>query len=280
MLPYEQNENSLDLRAFRDIYYRDPNLFSKQSVVDRFVDDLACTFDVPRSLLNVTATAKGLVAGAFTITRPDGTSMNGLGERDGTLISRLHGDETVDMAQVRWILIVEKEATINCLITNAHFYDNYLTQGIIITAKGYPDLSTRSLLSLLTTQTPSPPLSILVDYDPDGLSILSTYKYGSTSTSHENLTLPSIRWLGVNSSYIGKQDSLHQSQGLLRLSGRDRRLAARMLEKQLFGEDGPEQEWRVEVQRMLMLNVKAEIQVLEAGPGGLVGWMKGSGLFD
>lgn len=45
--------NGLDLQAFRDIYYRDPALFSKQSVVDRYVDDLACTFGVPRSLLNV-----------------------------------------------------------------------------------------------------------------------------------------------------------------------------------------------------------------------------------
>jgi meiotic recombination protein SPO11 len=35
------------------MYYRDPALFSKQAVVDRFVDDLAFTFGVPRLLLNV-----------------------------------------------------------------------------------------------------------------------------------------------------------------------------------------------------------------------------------
>jgi len=37
----------------RDIYYKDPALFVKQSVVDRYVDDIAFTFNVPRSALSV-----------------------------------------------------------------------------------------------------------------------------------------------------------------------------------------------------------------------------------
>jgi len=40
-------------RAHRDIYYKDPALFVKQSVVDRYVDDIAFTFNVPRSALSV-----------------------------------------------------------------------------------------------------------------------------------------------------------------------------------------------------------------------------------
>ena len=36
-----------------DLYYRHPNLFVKQTVVDRYVDDIACTLGVPRSRLNV-----------------------------------------------------------------------------------------------------------------------------------------------------------------------------------------------------------------------------------
>ena len=36
-----------------DIYYRHPDLFVKQPVVDRYVDDLACTFGVTRAQLNV-----------------------------------------------------------------------------------------------------------------------------------------------------------------------------------------------------------------------------------
>ncbi|ENI08117.1 hypothetical protein COCC4DRAFT_117899, partial [Bipolaris maydis ATCC 48331] len=37
------------LMTKRDLYYRHPDLFVKQSVVDRYVDDLACTFDITRS---------------------------------------------------------------------------------------------------------------------------------------------------------------------------------------------------------------------------------------
>lgn len=37
----------------RNIYYNDPALFKSQNVVDRYVDILAYTFDVPRASLNV-----------------------------------------------------------------------------------------------------------------------------------------------------------------------------------------------------------------------------------
>lgn len=35
------------------MFYRDPELFIKQSVVDRYVDDLAYTLGVERDALNV-----------------------------------------------------------------------------------------------------------------------------------------------------------------------------------------------------------------------------------
>jgi DNA topoisomerase VI subunit A len=40
----------------RDMYYRDPELFMRQAVVDRYVDDLAYTFGVGRDALNVVGT--------------------------------------------------------------------------------------------------------------------------------------------------------------------------------------------------------------------------------
>lgn len=38
---------------FRDVYYRDPDLFHKQATVDRLIDDLAFTLDIERDDLNV-----------------------------------------------------------------------------------------------------------------------------------------------------------------------------------------------------------------------------------
>jgi meiotic recombination protein SPO11 len=64
-------------------------------------------------------------------------------------------------------------------------------------------------------------------------------------------------------------------QGLMKLTARDRTKAARMLEWNLCAEDGPEQEWRQELQTMLMLNIKAEMQILDELPSGLVSWVSG-----
>lgn len=72
----------------RDIYYRDPALFGKQTVVDRYVDDLALTFGATRSMLNVSAAAKGLVVGRFTIIWEDGSLLGGLAEPEVGLAGR------------------------------------------------------------------------------------------------------------------------------------------------------------------------------------------------
>jgi len=92
--------------------------------------------------------------------------------------------------------------------------------------------------------------------------------------AHENGTLavPSIRWLGVRSSDIVQSES--DKTGLLKLTSRDRRIATRMLERDMFCEEGRRQEnWRRELQVMIMLNVKAEIQILSSRDGGLEGWL-------
>jgi meiotic recombination protein SPO11 len=130
----------------------------------------------------------------------------------------------------------------------------------------------------------------LVDLDPDGIAILSTYKYGSYRLAHEHVTptdttapgLPNIRWLGVKSHHMSRTpvgeehtdtSAMPPLQGLIRLTARDRTKATRMLEWNVCANDGPEQGWRQELQMMLMLNVKAEMQILDELPGGLVSWL-------
>lgn len=112
----------------------------------------------------------------------------------------------------------------------------------------------------------------LVDFDPDGIGIMSTYAYGSITLSHQSQTLavPSISWLGVQSEDLPTED--FSRVGLLRLSSRDRRMATRMLERSAF-QEGKGAEWRRELQVMLMLNYKAEIQILSDGAAGLEDWL-------
>lgn len=95
----------------RDLYYRDPALFGNQGVVDRYVDSIAYTLGVPRALLNVTAAAKGLVTGAIMICRRDGSVVNAATEREGVLVPMLKDVLSIDMSAVKFILVIEKEAT-------------------------------------------------------------------------------------------------------------------------------------------------------------------------
>ena len=124
----------------------------------------------------------------------------------------------------------------------------------------------------------------MVDFDPDGISIMSTYKHGSLTLSHENANLrcPIIRWLGVKSGDLDFRESTTAAprageedvKGLLRLTKRDRKKASKMLGQGICEEYGVEQEWRRELQVMLLLNVKVEMEILSQQEGGVEGWVE------
>ncbi|PPJ51901.1 hypothetical protein CBER1_08792 [Cercospora berteroae] len=260
----------------RDIYYRDPALFGSQTQVDRYVDDIAFTFGITRATLNVSAAAKGLVAGAMTIRRKDDSTTSASSDQEGILVPTLKDILSIDMSHVKWILVIEKEATFRS-IANSSLWEKIKATGIIITGKGYPDLSTRALLRFLSTPSSknsfsSPPVFGLADFDPDGIGILSVYRHGSKALAHENenLVVPQLQWLGLRSEHLRIGDSdPHTTQGLLTLTKRDRAKAVKMLEQ--TGTEGDEDSalQRRELQTMLMLNVKAELQVLDAVPNGM-----------
>ena len=135
---------------------------------------------------------------------------------------------------------------------------------------------------------------MLTDYDPHGISILSTYAHGSASLAHQNdgLAVPGVRWLGVKlQSAVGTQNDRDEEGGegevpvILCLTKRDRRLGRSMLTRHPAMEEGVNAEWRREVQCMLFLNVKAEIQVLGGGESlgrwverNIGGWGEGDGV--
>ncbi|OAX82039.1 hypothetical protein ACJ72_03614 [Emergomyces africanus] len=101
----------------RDIYYLDPVCFGSQRVVDRCIDDIACTIGVDRAALHVAAAAKGLVVGSFNITLNDDSMIDAGLHAEGMLVPRVETVKKVDISTVRWILVVEKEATFHHLAT-------------------------------------------------------------------------------------------------------------------------------------------------------------------
>ncbi|KAI4723001.1 DNA topoisomerase IV, alpha subunit [Aureobasidium sp. EXF-10727] len=262
-----------------DLYYRDPALFGRQSTVDRYVDQIAAAFSVSRSCLNVTAGVKGLMAGAAVIYRRDGSKIDLTNVQSGVLVPSMEEVLSVDLTRVRWVLVIEKEATFQSVLSSEDWQE-MMWHAVLVTGKGYPDIATRAVTHFMTVASPQngfaePPVFGLADFDPDGLAILHTYKHGSEKMSQENakLVVPRIEWLGLHSSTITDEDQTHRNQGLLTLTLRDRHKAKKMLEweQHSFVEAA---HWRRELQVMLMLNLKAELQILDSDPSGLMNIIK------
>ncbi|EAQ86438.1 hypothetical protein CHGG_07691 [Chaetomium globosum CBS 148.51] len=258
------------------------------------VDNLAFTLAVGREDLGIVAAAKGLISGPIDIILRDGSihSCDVAGDT-GTLLPSISSIQKINFRATRWVLVIEKEA------------------------KGFPDLTTRRFLSVISTLRPQLDLFILVDFDPHGVAIMRTYRYGSRRLDHEeNATVPRLRWLGIVSddifnetthlhetsdndnsqasqgtstqetasqasvvhsfdgsqserptkrAKIGRARARRPSESILPLTQHDRRKAVDVM-KEVFGagamnNDGAEQ--MRELQRMLMLNIKAEIQAVD-----------------
>ncbi|GAA5950306.1 hypothetical protein JCM21900_001109 [Sporobolomyces salmonicolor] len=245
----------------RDIYYRDVALFVKQQTVDSIVEDLAATLQVRRSDLNIIAASKGLFSGALKIFMADETEL--AGSSQGTLIPPDQAIEHIENEDLNWVLVVEKEAVFRTLISAGLTSNEELGHGVVLTGKGYPDLATRELVKRLADDLPSIPLLFLVDSDPHGLEILSTYVLGSSSLSHDaaNLAIGPGRanWVGIKPS---EWDSMGvKREELLLMSAADRKKAGAMVRREWWPA-----EWRKELEYMLHLSRKAEIEALSSSP--------------
>lgn len=218
------------------------------------------------------AAAKGLIAGAVSFCRRDGTIVDASSDREGLLMPSLKDILSVNMSSIKWILVIEKEATFRSTAASA-FWTTLSTSGVIITAKGYPDISTRAMLQFLSSSSPqngfsAPPVFAMVDFDPDGIAILSTYKHGSVNLAHEtsHLCLPQMQWLGLRNEHVLSGKATDADQGLLALTARDRKKARKMLGWQVLEHD---EDLRRDLQVMLMLGFKAELQLLDSMHDGM-----------
>ncbi|KUM65517.1 hypothetical protein ACN42_g1550 [Penicillium freii] len=265
----------------RDIYYIDPEFFRVQYIVDHIVDDLAYTIGVNRTALNVEAAAKGLVTGDFRLIRGSHILIDAQSVTEDSLIPRIEDGDEIDISRVRWVLVIEKEAVFHRLARISYHTRALAGEGIMVTGKGYPDFMTRTFLRAMSDSASSqrrrpPRFYALTDGDPHGMAIMSTYKYGSAAHLHQNarLSIPRLQWLGLRVTDIIAVPEVLGDTALLSLTMRDRKKIVAMLRNSpVWASDGPEPEWRAELQRMLVLNLKAEIEILYGCQGGLEGWI-------
>lgn len=169
---------------------------------------------------------------------------------------------------------------------------------MLVTAKGYPDLTTRSFLNYISTRHPQLPILALVDYDPDGVRILRCYRHGSDRLSHEvDLDTQAIQWLGIKSDQLIQECAdansidprlFYQSsqptqvpitstacrEPISYLGLRERGVAVSALKKlgSFSSSDTETLDVRRELQVMIALGVKAEIEWLDES-GDLCQWL-------
>ncbi|KAF6813237.1 meiosis-specific topoisomerase spo11 [Colletotrichum sojae] len=171
-------------------------------------------------------------------------------------------------------------------------------QGLLVTGKGYPDLNTKQFLHEVHAAKPELPIYALVDYDPDGISIMRCYSHGSRAHAHEKrVTVPGLQWLGIKSDDLAGRrvpvcdegvrddDDLslwvedlqpdtpeNRFDSANPLTTRDRKRAVNMLKDIGENIDGYDMECRRELQVMLFLGIKAEIQAVDDA-GDISNWL-------
>ncbi|KAJ3578028.1 hypothetical protein NPX13_g2542 [Xylaria arbuscula] len=270
--------------TMRDIYYQDPELFGSQQYVNGLVDDIAFTFELGRHALNIVAADKGLIAGAVTVNFHNGTALHCNPHHGQNILipADAHAISGFDLGHIKWLLVIEKEpkATFRGLAAS-RFHDSAAAgPGILVTAKGYPDLSTRQFLHKLHTSCPLLAMYALVDFDPHGVRIMLTYKDGSRSLQHEqNATLDPLSWLGPRSidvleARMGQGSTARPVDTTLPLTLGDRKEAVRILSLKMGDGDEAMENLDLirELQIMLLFNAKAEIQAVDDA-GDLTKWL-------
>ena len=80
--------------------------------------------------------------------------------------------------------------------------------------------------------------------------------------------------MGLRNRDITDEDHTHRNQGLMTLTLRDRHKARKMLAWEQHASLAQAAQWRRELQVMLMLNLKAEMQIVDSGSSGLINMIK------
>ncbi|KAE8737375.1 hypothetical protein FOCC_FOCC017158 [Frankliniella occidentalis] len=232
----------------RQMYYEDVTFLKSQREVDDAALSVSRVLRLPPWHLGLLATAKGLVAGDLTITTADGEVLDCSNKPGGVLIP---GDVCAVQSvrsSARFILVLEKDTVFQRVLQEGIL--DRLGPCIVITGKGYPDVSTRALLSRLEAELRLPMLAVM-DADPHGVHIMCVYRFGTRTCP---LALPSLRWLGVLPSELS-------SLGLRSapLTPKDLVLTRALLDKKCLSDAHG---IRAEIETFLTVRQKGEVDAL------------------
>ncbi|KAK8004075.1 hypothetical protein PG989_003794 [Apiospora arundinis] len=237
----------------RSIYYQNPELFGSQNYVDRLVDDIAFTLGVGRHELNIVAASKGLVAGQ-SFTPENGEPV--------VVVPPAEAVINFDLRSVGWILIIEKEATFRSLVSLRYHEQSAAGQGILMTVvSGMRHEQSVTVPGLIWLGVKH---NDLLDLPMRFLPSVASESQESQSTliSSQNSNGSSSR--SVSRTMSGSSRRGETGWKVISMSRRDRAKAVRLLStlSEHHQQDADEMELASELQLMLMLNMKFEIQAI------------------
>ena len=181
--------------TLREAYYFLKTYFENQSEFSQRLVDIMGLLECRRDCLGIVGSSSGAVAGLVQWIEPNyncdcsNTSLGG---------KRIPGSvRNVNFKSLgaRYILVVEKDAIFN-LLCEDRIWEKMPC--IVFTGCGYPSLSARMILKKLEDNICVPILG-LFDYNPHGVKILFTYRFGSFGLGIETVHYTiNIQWLGVH----------------------------------------------------------------------------------
>ncbi|GAA0170283.1 endodeoxyribonuclease [Lithospermum erythrorhizon] len=240
----------------RDIYYMHPSVFKDQSVVDHAINGISILLECSRHHLHVVSVGNGLVMGWLRFSEA-GRIFDCISSPNTAQPIPVNVEDVKDLITVaQYILVVEKESVFQRLSNDQFCKTN---RCIVMTGRGYPDVSTRRFLHLLVGKLHLP-VYCLVDCDPYGFDILSIYRFGSLQMAYDAkfLRVPEIRWLGAFPSDAEKY-CLPQ-QCLLPLTTEDKTRMEALLLRCYLQREAPD--WRFELELLLGRGYKFELEAL------------------
>ncbi|RID44481.1 hypothetical protein BRARA_I01270 [Brassica rapa] len=242
----------------RELFYKllcdSPDYFSSQVEVNRSVQDVVALLRCSRFSLGIMASTRGLVAGRLSLQEPgkEPVDCSACGSSGFPISGDLNLlDNTIMTSDARYIILVEKHAIFHRLVEDRVF--NHIPC-VFITAKGYPDIATRFFLHRMSITFPHLPILALVDWNPAGLAILCTFKFGSIGMGLEAYRYAcNVKWIGLR----GDDLNLIPEESLVPLKAKDSQIAKSLLSSKILQEN-----YREELSLMIETGKRAEIEAL------------------
>jgi DNA topoisomerase-6 subunit A len=250
--------------SIRDLYYMTKhslgettqNTFEEQEESDPIIEDLEVTIDALREELHLFASNRGSMVGELTIVdKGDVIDLRRMGS-GGWSVPSIVEDDVVQFRKndAKFVLLVEKDAVWRRL-NEDKFWKKH--KCVLITGQGQPPRGVRRLCRRLTRELKLP-LFVLVDNDPWGFYIYSVLKQGSINLAYESMRMavPEARFIGLSS--FDKDKYALPTNVTIRMTDEDNSRAKQMLAYPWF----QRKEWQREIQHMVKVGVKLEIEAL------------------